>query len=294
MAMKSAWITLIGRPSVGKSTLVNRLCGRKISIVASSPQTTRSTVRGILTEERGQLVFADTPGYHISDKKLNRYLKTATEAALVECELVLYIIDATRSAGQEEREIAGLLAPLAEKVVVAVNKSDLPEASILAAEQAAAAAFPGRPIFTISAETGEGTEALLNTLFELSPEGELLYPEEFYTDQDPEFRVTEIIREQVIGRLRQELPHAVYVAVEDMESDGKGEKLWIRAVIYVERESQKGIVVGKGGSGIAAIRKASQAEIARLFPYRIYLDLRVKSDPKWRNRDQLLKRMTGN
>lgn len=123
MAMKSAWITLIGRPSVGKSTLVNCLCGRKISIVAPSPQTTRSTVRGILTEERGQLVFADTPGYHISDKKLNRYLKTATEAALEECELVLYIIDATRSAGQEEREIAGLLAPLAEKLVVAINKT---------------------------------------------------------------------------------------------------------------------------------------------------------------------------
>jgi GTPase len=290
--MKSAWIAVIGRPSVGKSTLVNRLCGNKVSIVAPSPQTTRNTIRGILTETRGQLVLADTPGYHISDKKLNHYLKQSAESTLDDCELILYLLDATRAPGLEEKSISKLLASRNDKVLIGINKTDHEEANLFRAEQWARAAFPGRPLFPISAEKGEGTEELLSALFSEAPEGEALYPEEFYTDQEPEFRVSEIIREQVINRVRQELPHAVYVAVEDMEIDETKGLLWIRAVIYVERESQKGIVVGKGGVGIAAIRKTAQKELAKIFSYRIHLDLRVKADPKWRGRDSLLKRLT--
>ncbi len=291
--MKSAWIAVIGRPSVGKSTLVNRLCGNKVSIVAPSPQTTRNTIRGILTEARGQLVLADTPGYHISEKKLNRYLKESAESALDDCEIILYLIDSTRPPGKEEEAIGTLLSSRGNKVIIGINKIDHKDADPNSLLLFAASQFPDRPVLPISAETGKGVDKLLDALFEESPEGEALYPEEFYTDQDPEFRVTEIIREQAINRVKQELPHAVYVAVEDMEISDEKQQLWIRAVIYVERESQKGIVVGKGGVGIASIRKGAQAELRKLFPYKIHLDLRVKADPKWKGRDILLKKLTG-
>lgn len=299
--MKSAWIAIIGRPSSGKSTILNRLCGMHISITAPSPQTTRNTIRGILTEGRGQLVFADTPGYHISEKKLNRYLKENAESALEETDLILYVCDASREEGEEEEAVRRLIRPVAAKVITAINKMDLPRADPKALARAAESAFPGRPVITLSAETGRGLEQLKNALFEAAPEGEPLYPEEFYTDQDPEFRVTEIIRGAVVNRVRQELPHAIYVAVEDMEIrelqegglEPENQELWIRAVIYTERESQKGMIVGKGGSGIAAIGKVARSQLKKLFPQRINLDLRVKCDPRWRSRDHLLKRLTG-
>jgi GTPase len=314
--MKSAWITIIGRPSSGKSTILNRLCGKHVSITAPSPQTTRNTIRGILTEEQGQLVFADTPGYHISEKKLNRYLKENAESALDEADLILYVCDASRPDGEEEEAVRTLIRPVASKVITAINKMDLPKADPEPLSRAAGIAFPERPLITLSAETGKGLEQLKSALFAAAPEGEMLYPEEFYTDQDPEFRVTEIIRGAVVNRVRQELPHAIYVAVEDMEirnlmdrapkgggessidrrderDDVENQELWIRAVIYTERESQKGMIVGKGGSGIAAIGKVARSQLKKLFPQRINLDLRVKCDPKWRNREHLLKRLTG-
>ena len=290
-AMKSAFITLIGRPSSGKSTLMNELCGRKISIIAPSPQTTRNKVRGILTDTRGQLVFIDTPGYHISDKKLNLQLKTVSVSALEDADLILYVIDSSRRTGEEEKNLSNLLQKFHEKLVIAVNKTDLPGSNCKGIINDFKEPFPEVAILPVSALKAEGIEDLKMVLFAKSPEGEKMYPDEFFTDQEPEFRAAEIIREKAINRVKEELPHAIYVEIADMEASDDGSVLWIRAFLIVERESQKGIVVGKGGVGIKAIRVSAQKELNEIFPYRVNLDLRVKANTKWRRNDQILKRL---
>jgi GTP-binding protein Era len=286
--VKSAFVTIIGRPSVGKSTLLNKMCGEKVAIVSSVPQTTRNAIRGIVNRKEGQLVFIDTPGRHSSEKKINKKLMEVSERALSDCDIVLYVLDASRPPGIEEGEIAILLAPLAEKTIVAVNKIDVPNADIKKAKEFINQKFSGI-IFPISAFTGEGVEDLLAALFEMAPQGQPLYDEEYYTDQETEFRIAEIIREQAINRLREELPHSLYVDIADMEL--KEDKLWVRAFIIVERESQKGMVVGKGGEMIKAIRLASLKNLKRIFEWKIDLDLRVKTGKDWRQKDHTLCRI---
>jgi len=289
--MKSSFITLIGRPSAGKSTLMNELCGHKISIVAPSPQTTRNRVRGILTEERGQLVFIDTPGYHLSDKKLNIQLKTVSVSSLDDADLILYVIDSSRRAGEEENNLSELLGKYHAKLIIAISKIDLSENDTDKLYDNLKEKFPEAAIIPVSALKSKGIEDLKTSLFNNSPEGEKMYPDEFFTDQDPEFRAAEIIREKAINRVKEELPHAIYVEISDMEEAEEGKVLWIRAFLIVERESQKGIVVGKGGVGVKAIRVAAQKELNSIFPYRVKLDLRVKANKKWRRNDQVLKRL---
>lgn len=289
--MKSSFITLIGRPSAGKSTLMNELCGHKISIVAPSPQTTRNRVRGILTEERGQLVFIDTPGYHLSDKKLNLQLKTVSVSSLDDADQILYVIDSSRRPGEEEENLAKLLGKFHAKLIIAINKIDLSEGNTDKLYQDLEERFPEAAIIPVSALKSRGIEDLKTSLFDNSSVGEKMYPDEFYTDQDPEFRASEIIREKAINRVKEELPHAIYVEISDMEETEEGKVLWIRAFLIVERESQKGIVVGKGGVGIKAIRVAAQKELNSIFPYRVMLDLRVKASTKWRRNDKILKKL---
>ncbi|MCL2209699.1 MAG: GTPase Era [Treponema sp.] len=289
---KSAFVTIIGRPSVGKSTLLNKMCGEKVAITANIPQTTRNAIRGIVNREQGQLVFIDTPGRHISRKKFNIRLMEVSQRAVCETDLVLYVLDATRTPGAEEDEIVSLVSPLAEKTVVAVNKMDIPDADFKRASDyiRGKITFPvpfDQRIFSVSAGTGQGINELLLALFELSPQGDPFYGEEYYTDQETSFRISEIIREQAITRLRQELPHSLYVDIADMEL--KGNKLWVRAFIIVERESQKGMVVGKGGEMIKAIRIASLKNLKNIFDWKIDLDLRVKTGKDWRHNDHTLK-----
>ncbi|MFP4564053.1 MAG: GTPase Era [Spirochaetia bacterium] len=289
--MKSAFVAVVGRPSSGKSTLLNSITGRKVSITASVPQTTRNKVRGIYTEERGQLVFIDTPGFHLSEKKFNLHMTGLVASSLEEIDLVLYVTDAGRVPGPEEEELARMIAPYADKTVAAVNKTDLPDAGPAELRAFIVARLPDAKITELSALRGEGVRDVVDALFELAPEGEQMYPEEFYTDQEPSFRISEIIREKAIQRVKQELPHSLYVEIADMEEQNGGKRLWIRAFLVVERESQKGILVGKGGGMIKSIRQEAQREIAELFPYRIHLDLRVKVNYKWRRKDRLLDRM---
>lgn len=298
--MKSAFIAIAGRPSSGKSTLLNALCGHKIAITSPVPQTTRNKIRGILTEERGQLVFIDTPGYHLSEKKINRRMIELITSSLEEVDGVLYVIDGTREPGPEEDSIADLLKPFQEKLVIGCNKKDLPASMSGFIREYTETVLPEARFYPISAVEGTGLVELKSSLFDIAPEGELMYPEEFYTDQDPEFRTAEIIREKALMKVRQEVPHAMYVEIADMEREArdpppaaaaKEEKLWIRAFLVVERESQKGILIGKGGEMIKAIRREAQKEIGRLFPYRIHLDLRVKVNHKWRKKDPLLRRL---
>jgi GTP-binding protein Era len=285
-------VAIVGRPSVGKSTLLNKICGEKVAIVSKVPQTTRNAIRGIVNREQGQLVFVDTPGRHASEKKFNKKLMEVSSRALDECDLVLYVLDASRAPGAEEDEVASLLEPLAEKTVVAVNKMDAPGADFKRAKDFISQKLPtlaDTRCLSISANTGEGMEGLLNVLFSLAPEGKPFYDEEYYTDQDVGFRISEIIREQAINRLRQELPHSLYVDIADMEF--KEEKLWVRSFIIVERESQKGMVVGKGGEMIKAIRLAALKDLKKIFDWKIDLDLRVKTGKDWRHNDNTLHRI---
>lgn len=297
--MKSAFISIIGRPSAGKSTLLNKICGEKVSIVSPVPQTTRNKIRGIINEEAGQLIFIDTPGYHNSEKKFNKHLKDLAGSALEEADAVLYLIDTSRKPGVEENEILQLLKPWYGKTLVLMNKTDLPGSSVDTAAEfihdKAPVIIDSGAVFPVSAVTGEGLRAVLDRLFEIAPEGEPMYPGDLYTDQQPEFRIMEIIREKAINSARQELPHSIYVEIADMEMkdkpDGSVNKLWARAFLVVERESQKGILVGKGGNNIKKIRMDSIHDLKKIFPYNIQLDLRVKVNSKWKRNDDLLNRM---
>jgi GTP-binding protein Era len=293
---RSAFVAVVGRPSVGKSTLVNLLCGGKVAIVSPVPQTTRNAIRGIMNRPQGQLVFVDTPGIHISEKKLNRKLREVANRSMEESELVLYVLDASRPPGLEEEAVAERLnSPAgAERTLAVVNKMDAPEADFLRLrtflDQKLPLLSPDR-CFLISALKNEGLEPLVECLFSLAPPGDLFYPEEYYTDQEVSFRIAEIIREKAINRLRQELPHSIYVEVADMELTAEGKRLWVRAFILTERESQKGMVVGKGGEMIKAIGREARLDLNRIFDWKVELDLRVKTAKDWRHNDRVLKRL---
>lgn len=291
--MKCATVAIIGRPSAGKSTLLNTITEMKVSITASTPQTTRNAIRGIYTDPRGQLIFTDTPGYHLSEKVMNKRLQDTAVRTLEDSDIILYIIDAKRTPGDEEKAITALLAKVKTPVVACINKSDI----LTIGEHDAAKAFlaeqlPAAVVVTASAKLDEGVDEILIELYKLAPEGELLYPEDAYTDQPVEFRVSEIIREKAINLVTEEIPHAIYVTVEDIEHKEETNTIWIRAAIIVERETQKGIVVGKGGANIKKIRQGCTPEIRAIFPgKKLELDLRVKAQDKWRNNASVLDRI---
>jgi GTP-binding protein Era len=301
---KSAFVAIIGRPSAGKSTLLNRFCGAKVAIVSPVPQTTRNSIRGIVTRPEGQLVFVDTPGMHISGKKLNLRLLETASRVLGEADLVLYVLDASRPPGPEEEAAASALSKRPEtvsgKTAAAINKID---AAGSGAAQASAAflhaklpELPPERIFNISALKKEGLDAVLACLFDMAPEGSAFYGDDCYTDQDVRFRIAEIIREKAINRLREELPHSIYVDVADMEFRAAGhaaapKTLWVRAFIMAERESQKGMIVGKGGLMIRDIRLSALRDLKKIFDWKIELDLRVKTSHDWRGNDALLKKL---
>lgn len=288
--MKSGFIAIVGRPSSGKSTLVNALCGAKVSIVSPVPQTTRNQVRGIVNAPDGQIVILDTPGFHLSDKKFNLEMMGNVSQALEGADAVLYVADLSRPAGPEELALQERLRRVSLPILAALNKADLAPQELSSFEAQIREALPQiQTCMAISALTGAGIESLKAALFAVLPEGESFYPADFYTDQDPSFRASEIIREAAIQRLGEEVPHALYVEIADMELKENGDRLWIRAFLTVERDSQIGIVVGHGGAKIKEIRVASQKQLGKIFTQRIELDLRVKVNAKWRTKDTLIR-----
>jgi len=291
--MKCASIAIIGRPSSGKSTLLNTICESKVSITSPTPHTTRNAIRGIYTDSRGQLIFTDTPGFHISEKKFNRKMQDIAVASLEETDAVLYMVDATRKPGSEEDAITYMLSGLSVPVVCCINKKDiLSDSQIEDAEQYLKKSMPGRTVLVASAKMDEGVDEILIELFKHAPEGHLLYDEDTWTDQNLEFRVSEIIREKAMNSVTEEIPYAIMVDVADLEYSAEESKVWIRAFITVERESQKGIMVGKGGENIKKIRVASFKEIKKIFPgSKLELDLRVRVNPKWKSNDMILSKV---
>jgi GTP-binding protein Era len=255
------------------------------------PQTTRNKVRGILNDARGQIVFIDTPGFHISQKKLNRYMTGLVSSTLSEVDVVLYVVDGSRESGIEERAIQEAVRGAARPLVTCVNKHDAPGSGWAAALASVREAFPGTVVREISAGTGEALEDLKDALFAAAPDGDQMYPEDYYTDQTPDFRIAEIVREKAIMLTREEVPHSLYVRMEDLEMQNDGATLWARGFICVERESQKGIVVGRGGEKIKSIVRDAERELCEIFPYEVKLDMRVKVDKDWRKRDPLLKKL---
>ena len=291
--MKSATVSVIGRPSAGKSTMVNTICEMKVSITSPIPQTTRNKIRGIYTDQRGQLVFIDTPGYHLSEKTINRKMQEVTVSALSESDIILYIIDGKREPKKEEETLASLIKEAKVPLVCTINKKD-----IITKEEEENARFflknrfPNAPVLLTSSKDDDGIDELLIELFRLAPEGELMYDESSYTDQNLEFRISEIIREKTINMLSDELPHTIFVEVSDLEYDEVEKKVWVRAFINTERDGQKGIIVGKGGENIKKIRQESFKDIRKIFPgSKLELDLRVKAVAKWRNNQAVLDRI---
>jgi GTP-binding protein Era len=284
---KSAFAAIVGRPSSGKSTLLNALCGAKVSIVSPVPQTTRNTVRGIVNRPAGQIVFLDTPGFHISDKKLNLRLKDLVLRALGDADIVVYIIDATREPGPEEEALVKALASSNMPLVTAINKVDHVDAIPERAAAFLTEHLPHAPILRISAKEKLGLEELLDFLLGKAEEGPAWYPEEYYTDQEPVFRIAEIIREKAILHTREELPHAIFIDFTDSRKLDDG-GLETSYDIVVERESQKGIIIGKGGSMIKQIREEAEADLAELFDYTVKLRLQVRVDTTWKHDDKRL------
>ena len=297
---KAAFVAITGRPSVGKSTLINLICGAKVAIVSPVPQTTRNAVRGILTRSEGQLVFIDTPGRHASGKKLNLKLMDVANRALEDSELALYVLDASRAPGAEEEAVAARLKNMQDRTVAAINKMDARGADpkkIISFLEEHLPELPPERRFEISCFKKEGVELLLSCLFAMAAEGEPFYDGGYYTDQDMNFRISEIIREKAMKHLREELPHSIYVEAADVEfrdDERSGKKrLWVRAFIITERESQKGMIVGKGGEVIKAIGQAARKELNSIFEWKVELDLRVKTGKDWRHNDRVLRKITG-
>jgi GTP-binding protein Era len=288
--MKCGTVAIIGRPSSGKSTMVNTIVEMPVSITAKTPQTTRNAIRGIYTDQRGQLIFTDTPGYHLNEQTLNLRLQEIAKSPLSESDMILYVVDASRAPGEEEFAIIEILKAVKRPIVCVFNKTDIikadkiEETKILIEEK-----LPNAIYLSASALTDEGVDEVLIELFKLAPEGELMYSKESYTDQPLEFRISEIIRGKAIALANKELPHAIYVDVSDIEFKEKENLIWVRAFIIVERDSQKGIIVGKGGANIKKIRVQSFKDIKKLFPgKKLQLDLRVKAQPKWRKNSFVL------
>lgn len=284
---KSAFTAIVGRPSSGKSTLLNALCGAKVSIVSPVPQTTRNTVRGIVNRPTGQIVFLDTPGFHISDKKMNLKLKDLVHRALADVDSILYLIDATREPGAEEQSLVSELAKSTLPIVAAINKLDSPEAVPVRAREFISSHLPSAKIIEISARNGTGLEDLLVMLLGQATEGPAWYPEEYYTDQEPVFRIAEIIREKVIAHTRDELPHAVFIDYSDSRTLADG-SLEASYDIVVERDSQKGIIIGRGGSMIKVIREEAEADLKEIFDYEVKLRLQVRVDSTWKHNEKKL------
>ena len=287
MVFRSGFACFVGRPNAGKSTLTNALVGIKVAITSSKPQTTRHTIRGIVHREDGQLILIDTPGLHRPRTLLGQRLNDLVRGTLSEVDLVLQLVDAAAGVGAGDRFLAAELARVDTPKLCVVNKID---AASRAKTAAALADFA--EIVPVSARSGEQLDLLVELVLRHLPEGRPLYPEGHTSDEPEQHLVAELIREKALAVVREELPHSVAVLVEEMGPDPEREDLLvIRAFLFVERASQKPIVVGKGGSVLRDIGTRARAELEALFGTQVYLDLRVKVAKEWQRDPRQLSRL---
>jgi GTP-binding protein Era len=290
---KSGFVALVGRPNVGKSTLLNRVLGAKIAIVSRKPQTTRDRIAGILTEKRGQIVFLDGPGIHRPGKALNAYMVRTAQRIAEEADVAVHVVDDRQAeAGGEEELVRGILENVSVPRLLAVNKVD--RSGEAAARQRLEKMMAGglyKEGFLLSAATGKGVGGFIDRLYSILPEGPAYYPEEDLTDLPMRFIAKEIVREKLFEALSDELPYSVAVTIEDYSEEPEQNLVRIRAEICVERESQKGIIIGRGGRMLKKIGTEARLELEKETGERVYLDLFVKVEKDWSRNETMLKRL---
>ncbi|CAB3391217.1 maturation of 16S RNA and assembly of 30S ribosomal subunit GTPase [Kyrpidia spormannii] len=286
---RSGFAALVGRPNVGKSTLLNRLIGTKIAIMSDKPQTTRNRIRGVLTRENGQVIFLDTPGVHRPKHRLGDYMTRLALATLQEVDLVLFVIDVTSKFGPGEQVILDHLQGVETPVFLVINKIDLVSpGELLPMIDEHRKRYPFREVVPVSAVKGTNLDRLEERIFATLPEGPPYYPADQVTDHPESFIVAELVREQVLNLTREEVPHSVAVTVEEMTPRENG-LLYIRAVVVTEKESQKAILIGREGGMLRRVGQRARREIEALLGSRVYLDLWVKVKKDWRNREPILR-----
>jgi GTP-binding protein Era len=286
---KSGFVAVVGRPNVGKSTLLNQIIGQKIAIVSDTPQTTRNRILGILTLQDAQILFLDTPGIHKPQHKLGEYMVNSARSALREVDLILFVSDVTESVGPGERFILDMLKAEQTPVILVLNKVDLVAKDKLLPIISQYSAFREfAAIVPVSALAGSNMDRLLSVIKELLPEGPQYYPEDEVTDQPERVVAAEFIREKIFRLTREEIPHSTAVEVEEMKTRPNGD-VFLRATIYVERESQKGIIIGAKGAMLKEIGQQARLDMENIFGSRFFVDLWVKVKNDWRNKEGSLR-----
>lgn len=287
-AFRSGFVSIIGRPNAGKSTLLNALVGQKVAIVADKPQTTRTSIQGVLTLPQAQIVFLDTPGIHKADTPLNKRLMAAVRASLDERDLLLFVADATQAFGPEDRRAIDLARRAETPVALVLNKIDLvkEKARLLPLIERYKAAFEFAEYLPVSAAKRQGLDDLVKVIVARLPEGPVYFPEDYVTDQPERFLASELIREKALEATREEVPHSVAVTIDKWE--GTPDLTRIFASIHVERPGQKAIVIGAKGATLKRIGTLARREMENLFGVKIYLDLHVRVRPKWRENPAFL------
>jgi GTP-binding protein Era len=284
--LKSGFVAVAGRPNVGKSTLVNALCGGKVAIVSDKPQTTRRRIFGIANGDDYQLVLADLPGFQRPLDALTEHMQRTVDAAFEEVDAVLFVLSARERIGAGDRFIAGRVFQLAVPVVIALNKVDRLKPGHIATQMETASKLGEfHSLHPVSAKTGDGIDALRDDLVALLPEGPAYFPQKQRTDLPVEVQVAELVREQALRLTKEEVPHAITVEVQEIEDRV------VRADVLVETESQKQIVIGKGGTMVREIGRRARPEIELLLGHSVFLELRVKVKPRWRRDEALLERL---
>jgi len=287
--MRAGFISLVGRPNAGKSTLLNRIIGTKVAIVSDKPQTTRTRILAVKNIGDSQIVFVDTPGIHRPLHRLNVRMVDAAVETLREVDVIALVFDASTRPGKGDQYVSNLLANVSTPVILVLNKIDLvAKPKLLPLMDQAQSWHPFAAIIPVSAITGDGIDELERTLVSLLPESAPIYPDDFLTDQPERVIVAETVREKVLQHTRAELPFSTAVAVDQFDETERDDILRLYCTIFVEQDSQKAIVIGRGGEMIKRIGTEARQDLERFFETRVFLDLRVKVNPDWRDNDRTL------
>jgi GTP-binding protein Era len=289
--MKSGFVTIIGRPNVGKSTLLNQVLGQKIVIATDKAQTTRKRIKGIYTEKRGQIVFVDTPGVHRPLNKLGEFLMDEAKFAIPDTDLIIFLVDGSEPAGKGDKWIAeNLLKSAKAPIILVMNKVDKIKKQEKVEENLVTYKLlfnENLPVIRISAKTGRNKDTLLDNIYKKLPEGDLLYPEDVVTEENMRDIAEEIVREKILMNTSDEIPHSVAITIDKYEETDEIDRIY--ATIYCEQKSQKGILIGKGGNLLKKIGPEPRLELEKITEKKVFLSLEVKVEKDWRKKDRILK-----
>ncbi|MFC4738157.1 GTPase Era [Bacillus daqingensis] len=287
---KSGFAALIGRPNVGKSTLLNQLLGQKVAIMSDKPQTTRNRIQGVYSEERGQIVFIDTPGIHKPKHRLGDFMSKTAVTTLREVDIILFLVDAEAGMGKGDEFIMDRLAGVETPVYLVINKIDLVHPDkLLPLIESYMKKHSFTEVIPVSAKDGNNVDALVTQVFERLEAGPQFYPEDQVTDHPERFLMSEMIREKVLHLTHEEIPHSVAVEIEQIKKRETSDTIYVGAVVVVERSSQKGIIIGKQGRMLKEIGKLARQDIETMLGSKIFLELWVKVEEDWRNKPKQLR-----